>query len=148
MKPEKDFFDKEAFELGEFERLQALMDGSVRDFAEHLHNPVGNILRREMSESIAGDWVEKALALLKPYTEGESARLTQEAQALIQELQRTISEKISDSEIEDEIESCVRALSQSVLGRWYSVLLNALEGAEEVPSALSCFLLGIRFRRP
>jgi hypothetical protein len=121
---EKEFLDRIAYGEGEFEQLQEMFDRAVAEYAAELEAPVGSALRRELAGDVASEWTAQVTRAVGDLLERPDAELESEAKVFMVELRDALLSSLP-AEIEKEIRSCCRELSQLVLARWFSKLRGA-----------------------
>lgn len=135
MKPKRNgYLYSLAFEEGEFERSQALLEATLAPLASTLAASVGEALRSNLSKDIAEDWVSKANDVLKMMLSDASEGDEGVAQT-ISEMRHALSEspRLSDETIAAEIRACSEELAQLVLSHWFAELQTLTIPSDGIP---------------
>lgn len=135
MKPKRSgYLYSLAFEEGEFERSQALLETTLAPFASILAGAMGEGLRANLSKEIAEEWVSKADNVLKAML-SDAPPADEAVTKTMDEMQRALrnSPRLSDATIEAEIRACSEELAQLVLAHWFAELHALTLPSDGVP---------------
>lgn len=124
MKPKRSgYLHSLAFEEGEFERSQALLETTSAPLESILANTVGEALRANLSRDVAKNWISDADVVLR--TMLADASMADEATCrAVEEMQHSLREspQLSEEAVASEIRACSEELAQLVLSHWFAEL--------------------------
>lgn len=124
MKPKRSgYLHSLAFEEGEFERSQALLETTSAPLGVILANTVGEALRANLSRDVAKNWISEADVVLQTML-ADASMADEATRQAVKEMQRSLSEspQLSDEAVASEIRACSEELAQLVLSHWFAEL--------------------------